>query len=92
MTVEMHPNLTPEYSYIWASKTVRSRVADLLCRNCRFADMTPTELLQEKATNAQLEADVARAQLARNLALQELQNNTGTLDWGQIQQPPAVES
>lgn len=66
----------------------KSRVGDLLCRNCRFYNMTPIELLQEQVVTAQLEADAGQASFARAAVIDELQKKTGIIDWGQIQPPP----
>jgi hypothetical protein len=77
----------PEYDY--AMTEVRSRVAGLLCRNCRFYSMTPIELLQEQVVTAQLDADQGRVLQARVEAIQELQDRTDITDWGQLQPPQA---
>lgn len=77
----------PQSEYGYAMTNVRSRVGDLLCRNCRFYNMEPIELLREQALTAQLEADAGQVLQARVEAIRELQARTGITDWGQFQPP-----
>lgn len=55
-----------------ALKSVRKLAGDLMCKNCRFSSMTPSEVSNDRAAFARAETDRIEATIAYDAAMKEL--------------------
>jgi hypothetical protein len=79
--VSITSQFTNHSSRIKALKSVEKLAGALLCRDCRFSNLTPAEVSMDRAALARAEKDRIEATRIRQEAIRELIESTGDPNW-----------